>query len=220
MARIVSRPLPPIRRSTLWICRPSRLWISRAKAIMLAISRILHHIRGDHRDGPGTVAVRPDQGREGVREGREEDPQGMILKPSARKRRHEPWRVGERAELHHHEGDREHDPDEPQHPRANGGEERQCGGDRHSVPPSWQESLLEPRQDVAGDEGRRDIPHRDQPRGHQSPRHVAPSSGRMPSSAPVSMICTPTQSRRKAESRVTACVPSCPNRRAMLPALR
>ena len=69
-----------------------------------------HERRREHWHISGSAAVHPGEREQGVDEGRGERAERMKHHAVAREPEHQPRRIGDGAELHHHEGHGEHDP--------------------------------------------------------------------------------------------------------------
>ena len=124
---------------------------------------------GEKGDPGHSAAVHPGEREQGIDEGRGEHAERMKHHAVAREPEHQPRRIGDRAELHHHEGHGEDDPRQRHHPGRCSRKEGLGRGHRHINGIVGKVGPFESRQREAGDDSRTYIEHRNEPGLHRRP---------------------------------------------------
>ncbi len=132
-----------------------------------------HERRREQRDLRRSPAVHPDEREEGVDEGCRECAERMKHHAVAREPKHQPRRIGDRAELHHHEGHGEDDPGQRHHSGRRGRKVRLGRGYGHVEGIVRKVCPFEPRQREPGKNSRAHVEHRNEPGLHRRPTRMS-----------------------------------------------
>ena len=133
-----------------------------------------HEKRREQRDLCRSAAVDPGQREQGVDECRRERAERVKHHAVAGEPEHQPRRIGDRAELHHHEGHGEHDRRQRHHPGRRSRKQRLGGGHGESDGVAREVSLLDSRQREPTEHSPAHIEHRNEPGLHRRPTRLSP----------------------------------------------
>ena len=125
-----------------------------------------HQDRGEQRHRAGCAPIDPGERKQCVNEGRGEGPERMKKHTIASEPKHQPRRVGDRAELHHDEGHGENDFGQRHHARCRCGEICLCRGNRQIQCVGRKKCLLDSRQRQPAHDACADVDHRYEPKTH------------------------------------------------------